>query len=185
MDPIFQSVLNEVVAPTVITLLTAAGGWLVTKLPGPLRDFLQTATHARDMALVSAALARRALVSSGTAVPPDPVVRSTEIASYAYTAMPKLISKLDIPPAVFQTMVQAAIKTADAVLVPGSLVPAIAAAAVSAAAAVAATDPLLAALSGGSYTQTAAPAAPCPDPFTLQPDPAVPSPVVIVSRPLA
>jgi hypothetical protein len=52
MDDLTQAVLREVVVPLIVALISAFAAWLVTKLPGPLRDWLASGTHKRDLELI-------------------------------------------------------------------------------------------------------------------------------------
>jgi hypothetical protein len=40
MQAVMEVLVNQVLAPTMIAVLTAFGGWILTKIPGPLRDAL-------------------------------------------------------------------------------------------------------------------------------------------------
>lgn len=99
--------LPVLIEHALIPALFALGAWLITKAPGPLRDWLASGTHQRDMALLLGGLARKAmelhalgkLRSAGDAVP--------ELVAYVRSAFPETTAKLDPSEAALRTMATA------------------------------------------------------------------------------
>lgn len=102
--------LGELLAPVVMALLTAAAGWLVTKLPGPLRDWLASGTHQRDIELLLGAMMRRAQASmassAGPAVPAD-------LIAYVAESLPDTLAKLRPNDQALLTMAIAVLRQAN------------------------------------------------------------------------
>jgi hypothetical protein len=124
MDDFIRLLVNDVLSPLLIAVLSAGAAWVVTKLPGPLRDNLQSATHARDMAQLVSTMARRATaeIADHTTPPPTPA----DIVAYSGRVRGDLMSKMDLNPEGLATMASAAIATAAAVPVVNALADALA-----------------------------------------------------------
>lgn len=118
MQILIDAFVGQVILPALLLLAATASAWLVSRLPGPVRDFLTSGTHQRDMQLLLGALARRASASvmgpdSGSTVSSLHVLRSDLIA-YARDALPETIAKLGPSAAALETMATAAIQAARA-----------------------------------------------------------------------
>lgn len=103
--------LGELLAPVIMALLTAAAGWLVTQLPGPLRSWLASATHQRDIELLLGAMARRAMATAADrpGLSPTPA----DVVAYARTHLPETLSKLNPDEGALLTMAMAALRQAN------------------------------------------------------------------------
>jgi hypothetical protein len=93
-----------------VPALVALGGWLVTKIPGPLKTWLQADTHAKDMALLIGALGRGALAAygdynAGRLTTAGAAIQ--QIVTYVLRAIPDTVTKLGPPPDVLTTMAHA------------------------------------------------------------------------------
>jgi hypothetical protein len=92
MDDVTQLLLQQVAVPVLSSVLIALGGWIVTKLPGPLRDTLQANVHAKDVKIiVDAAVNRAAAIAAGhvtTAMPIEDVI------AYIRHSAPGVVAKL-------------------------------------------------------------------------------------------
>lgn len=109
-DSVVGSLVAEVFLPLVLTLAIALGGWLVSRLPGPLRDWLASATHKRDVELISSALMRRALaISSGEVRPASPPL---DLAQYVRATLPEVLAKVAPSEEALRTMALAALQSA-------------------------------------------------------------------------
>lgn len=111
MDDITRALLQDVLVPVISSLLVALGGWVLTKLPGPLRDALTANVHAKDVNLVVNAMARRAVVIAtgqvATALPAQDVI------SYTRAALPNVTAKLGLSDLALETMAKAALAHAQ------------------------------------------------------------------------
>lgn len=144
---LIEVVLSQVVMPTLLALVTAVGGWVITKLPGPLRDFLQSATHQRDLAVVSGAMANKGLelareVAEGRLNRNQAVA---EIITYAGAQASGVVAKVAPSEEALQTRAAAALERAVAAVAPPAAAGSVASPEVAGAAAAA----VVAALSGG------------------------------------
>jgi len=107
-----RQVVAEFAAPVLITAATGLGGWLLTLLPGPLRAWLQSGTHQRDVALLLGAMTRRALaIQSGAVATASPPM---DLAAYARTALPEVLAKLAPSDEALRTIALAALTRAAA-----------------------------------------------------------------------
>lgn len=112
--PLLLVLFEQIVVPAAAALLGALGAWAATKLPGPLRDWLQSATHGRDMELLVGALGRGALsvareVLAGRATAADAADR---VAGYARENLPAVVAKLRPSDEALRTMAAAAVERA-------------------------------------------------------------------------
>ncbi|HWL68533.1 MAG TPA: hypothetical protein VNS22_09135 [Geminicoccus sp.] len=94
-----------------IPVLVALGGWLTTKIPGPLRNWLQADTHAKDLALVLGAMYRGAAVAyadyeAGKFASPTAAIG--QVVAYVLKTCPDTIAKLSPDPDALTTMAHAA-----------------------------------------------------------------------------
>ena len=108
---VLRQVAAEFAAPVLITAATGLGGWLLTLLPGPLRAWLQSGTHQRDVALVLGAMTRRALAIQSGAVPT--ASPPLDLAAYARQVLPEVLAKLAPTDEALRTMAIAAIQQAQ------------------------------------------------------------------------
>jgi DNA-directed RNA polymerase specialized sigma24 family protein len=90
MDPIVAALVAHVVVPGAVAIVSAFGAWLLTIIPGPLKNWLSSGTHQRDM----------------------------DVASYARTNLPDTIAKLAPDEATLRTMAAAIVAEAAAKLAP-------------------------------------------------------------------
>jgi hypothetical protein len=112
MDDLTQAVIREVVVPLFVALISALAAWLVTKLPGPLRDWLASGTHKRDLELILGAAARRATaVAAGHVTTATP---TNDVMSYIRLALPDVVAKLAPSEDALQTIAAAAVSGARA-----------------------------------------------------------------------
>ncbi|HWL69162.1 MAG TPA: hypothetical protein VNS22_12345 [Geminicoccus sp.] len=93
-----------------IPVLVAIGGWLTTKIPGPLRNWLQADTHAKDLALITSAMGRAAVVAyadyrQGRFTSPTAAIG--QVVAYVLRTCPETIAKLGPDPDTLQTMAHA------------------------------------------------------------------------------
>jgi hypothetical protein len=109
-EPLVRLAVEYVLFP----VLMAGAGWLVTKLPGPIRDALQSGTHARDVALIVDAMARRALAThvKGTSLS----VAGPDLEGYVRRSLPDVVEKLRPSGEALKTMAAAAMAKASAEL---------------------------------------------------------------------
>jgi hypothetical protein len=94
-----------------VPALVAVGGWLVTKLPGPLKTWLQADTHAKDMALLLGALSRGAVAAykdydAGRLASPGAAIQ--QVVTYVLKSVPDTVNKLGPTQEVLTTMAHAA-----------------------------------------------------------------------------
>ncbi|MDQ1079684.1 hypothetical protein [Pseudoroseomonas cervicalis] len=110
ITPLLPVLLEHLVLPA----LLAFGAYLVTLLPGPLRQWLASATHARDMELLLGALMRSALASlpdlAGSRITAAEAARRA--AEYARANLPDTLAKLQPSPETLQAMAKAAVTQA-------------------------------------------------------------------------
>jgi hypothetical protein len=105
---VFAPVLVEHLA---LPVLLAVGGWIVTKLPGPVRDALQASVHSKDMALLLGALTRGAVAAYkdyevGKIQSPGAAIQA--VVTYVLTSIPDTVAKLGPSREVLTTMAHAA-----------------------------------------------------------------------------
>lgn len=113
MEELVRSFIDVVVTPLLLAGATAAGGWVVTRLPGPLQAWLTSGTHARDVALIAGAMARRALAQQAGAV--KTASGPLDLASYVRTTLPEVLQKVQPTETALATMAAAAIVQASSV----------------------------------------------------------------------
>lgn len=104
---VFAPVLIEHLA---VPALVALGGWLVTKIPGPLRSWLQASTHQKDVALVLGAMGRGAIAAfadyeAGKIKTPTAAI--AQVVAYVVRTCPDTVAKLGPSPEVLTTMAHA------------------------------------------------------------------------------
>lgn len=112
MNAVFELLISQVAVPLLLAGAAALGGWLMTLLPGPLKNWLQSGTHERDVALVVGAMARRALAISAGAV--NTVTPAADVTRYVRAALPETIAKLAPSDDALTTMAMAALQRAAA-----------------------------------------------------------------------
>lgn len=110
ITPLLPVLVEHLVLPALIAL----GAYLVTLLPGPLRQRLESATHAHDMELLLGALTRAALaalpdLAGGRITAAEAARRAAE---YARDNLPDTLTKLRPPPETLQAMARAAVTQA-------------------------------------------------------------------------
>src|SRR4051794_19542433 len=107
MDGEITRALVDVLTPLVTALAVAASGWLMSKLPGPLRDVMTANVHQKDVARLVEAMQRRAVaeIANHTTAPPTPA----EIIAYVKRVRGDLLKKMGVEPEALDTMAQAAI----------------------------------------------------------------------------
>jgi hypothetical protein len=92
MDDVTTILLQQLVVPVLSSVLIAFGGWLVTKLPGPLRDALQANVHAKDVKIImDAAMNRAAAIAAGHSTSATPV---EDVIDYIRKSAPGTVAKL-------------------------------------------------------------------------------------------
>lgn len=124
MDAEIARALIDVVTPLVSALAVAAGGWLLSKMPGPLRDVMTANVHAKDVAVLVGAMQRRAMAEVADHRTPPPT--AADLVAYLERIRPDLLQKMQVAPEALSTMAQSAIATAN---VATALTPALAPAA--------------------------------------------------------
>lgn len=107
-----ETLIAALVQYLAVPLIVAAGAWLVTKLPGPAREFLESGVHKRDIELLLGAMARRATAAIGGMQAAPATV--ADVIGYAATELPATLRKLDPSPDALATMAAAAIAQAAA-----------------------------------------------------------------------
>lgn len=112
MNAVLELLISQVAVPLLLAAGAAAGGWIVTQLPGPLRNWLASGTHERDVALVVGAMARRALAISAGAV--NTTTPAADVTNYVRAALPETIRKLAPSDEALTTMATAALQQAVA-----------------------------------------------------------------------
>ena len=120
MDDATQAALiSAVVSNLVIPLLLILGGYLMTLVPGPLRAWLASGTHQRDMELLLGAMSRKAvdvLTATGPAAVPSAV--AAEAIAYAKANLPEVLAKLAPSDEALRTIATDAVAGAMAKLAP-------------------------------------------------------------------
>lgn len=112
MADTYAPLLAQVLGPFIIALVLPAAAWVVARLPGPIRDYLYSAVHARDLTLLTDALTRRAVaITSGQVPTASPAL---DLASYARTALPEVLAKLAPSDEALRTLALAALTRAAA-----------------------------------------------------------------------
>ncbi len=120
-SPLISALVSDLLFPLLMVVLTTAGAWLVSKLPGPIRDFLSSGTHKRDLDLLIGALARRAADNLRQGKGQDP----EDLISYAQSALVETIAKLKPSDDALRTMAGAAIQGAVTAAAASSVAPVI------------------------------------------------------------
>lgn len=104
--------LAPILGPLLVALLLPVVAWVVARLPGPIRDYLYSAVHARDVALLTDALTRRAVaIASGQVHVTSPPL---DLAAYARQALPEVLAKLAPTEEALRTLALAALARAAA-----------------------------------------------------------------------
>jgi hypothetical protein len=121
MDNEIAQLLVQALTPVITALAVAAGSWLVSRVPGPLKDALYANVHAKDVKVLIDAMERRALaqVSPEVATGHGP----GDLISYVRTELPVLVNKMGLSDQVLQTVAGAALTKAQAELVPARALP--------------------------------------------------------------
>jgi glucose-6-phosphate dehydrogenase assembly protein OpcA len=111
MDPELAKALAEVLVQIATALAVAVGGWLASRLPGPLRQVMEANVHRQDVQRLVEAMQRRALAEVATHTTPPPTPE--EIVAYVERVRGDLLRKMNVAPEALQTMATAAIATAE------------------------------------------------------------------------
>ena len=119
-DPVVAALLRDVVGPILLGMFLSAGAWIVSKMPGPIKDALYSATHARDVKLLSDALSNRA--KAETVNPATPPPSTDDLIRYAEAVLPGLLAKMALPQVSLETMAAASIAKAEAELSPVAVI---------------------------------------------------------------
>jgi hypothetical protein len=114
VDAEIARALVDIVSPVVSALAVAAGGWLLSKMPGPARELLEANVHAKDIARLVEAMQRRALAEVATRATPSPA----EIVDYLGRVRGDLLNKMQVSPEALATMATAAIAQATIATAP-------------------------------------------------------------------
>jgi hypothetical protein len=111
-DPDWAALTAPLIELVLVPALMAFGTWLATKIPGPLRDFLGSAVHQRDVQLIVDAMARRALAMhvKGTSLS----VAGPDLEGYVRRTLPGVVAKLRPSGEALKTMGAAALAKASA-----------------------------------------------------------------------
>lgn len=120
MDALVKDIVETVISPMLVALCMAFATWAVSKVPGPIKDFLYSAIHQRDVQTLVGAMARRATAEVGDHRTPAPV--AADVVRYIETVLPGLLAKMQIPEVALNTMASAAIVTAEKVAAPDAVV---------------------------------------------------------------
>jgi len=126
MEDLTTLLLQQVVVPVLSSVLIALGGWVLTKLPGPLRDALQANVHAQDVKIIVDAAARRAAaIAAGHVTTASPVL---DVMAYVRTAAPQVVAKVNPAEEALRTIAASAVASArndvkayDAITVAGGV----------------------------------------------------------------
>jgi hypothetical protein len=121
MSPIVAALIEHVLIPIIIAFGGAIGGWVLTLLPGPLRNWLSSGTHERDMGLLLGAMTRKAaerLATGGATASTLPGLLVEDVVAYAKSNLPDTIAKLAPDEAALRTMAAAIVAEAAAKLAP-------------------------------------------------------------------
>lgn len=105
-----DAVVAQIVMPVLLAVIGVIGAWLVTKVPGPLRDFLQSGTHQRDMELLLGVIARGAKAAILAGMTDRSAV--TAAVGYAAKSIPETLEKLGPSTQTLETMAAAAVTDA-------------------------------------------------------------------------
>lgn len=107
-----ETLIAALVQYLAVPLIVAAGAWLVTKIPGPAREFLEANIHRRDMELILGAMARRATAAIGGMQAAPATV--ADVIGYVAAELPDTVRKLNPSPTALSVMAGAAIAQAAA-----------------------------------------------------------------------
>jgi hypothetical protein len=113
---IVRLLVEQIVVPVLTALAVAAGGWIASRMPGPIKDSLYSAVHKRDVEQLLGAMARRAVAQ----VSPEVATGhgTGDVISYVRTELPVLVNKMGLSDQVLQTLAGAALAKAQAELAP-------------------------------------------------------------------
>jgi len=113
-NTIAEAVVAQLLLPALLALLGTLGAWLLTRLPGPLRRWLDSGTHRRDLELLLGALARRGLVLAGEVAAGRLTREAAARAAAAYAAenLPGTLRQLAPSAEAMGTMAAAAVAEA-------------------------------------------------------------------------
>jgi hypothetical protein len=111
MDPETVRILVDAATPLVTALAVALGGWIVSKLPGPLRDVMTAQVYSKDVAALVGAMSRKALAEVADHRTPPPT--AADVVAYMERVKPQLLAKMQIEPEALATMAQSAIASAE------------------------------------------------------------------------
>lgn len=121
MDDATLALIRELLTPIVTAIAAAIGLWTASRMPGPVRDALTSAVHARDMAILTATMARRATAEIADHKTPAPT--AAELVAYVERVRGDLMAKMQVNPEGLQTMAAAAIAVAEKVAAPEAAIP--------------------------------------------------------------
>lgn len=119
MESATDILVQQVLVPVILATAAALGAWVVSKLPGPIRDALTSAAHAHDVALIGAAIERRAAAITAGAI--RPTSAPTDIATYVRRALPDTLDRVQPTDEALRTMSVAALHKAAAAAPIGGL----------------------------------------------------------------
>jgi hypothetical protein len=106
-----HAVTDAVLVPLLFAVFGSLGAWLTTKIPGPLRAWLQSGTHQRDIELILGAMARRALAQASGGI--RTATAATDLVGYVRANLPEVVAKLGPSDDALATMAAAALHQAE------------------------------------------------------------------------
>ena len=109
MDALMAALVSQLVLPLVLFLAASAGAWLITRLPGPLRAWLESGTHQRDLELLLGGFARFAFARSAMGARGPNLAGAVQ---YVQEHFPETVAKLRPSPEALETMAAAAYERA-------------------------------------------------------------------------
>jgi len=120
MDDTTRQLITDLLSPIVAAVALGISGWIATKLPGPVRDALTSAVHARDMTALVGTMARRAQAEVADHKTPPPT--AADLVEYTQRVRGALMAKMDLNPEGLETMARSAIAVAEKVTAPDAVV---------------------------------------------------------------
>jgi hypothetical protein len=111
---IVRLLVEQIVVPVLTALAVAAGGWLVSRMPGPVKDALYANVHEKDVRLLLGAMTRRAVAQVSPEVPTGQ--GTGDLISYVKAELPVLVNKMGLSDQALQTVAAAALTKAQAEL---------------------------------------------------------------------
>jgi hypothetical protein len=118
LNSLIEAAVTQIIGPLLFALISAGGAYIVTLLPGPLRAWLSSGTHQRDMELVLGAMGRKAIerLKTGTPASALPALVVEDVVAYAKSHLPETIAKLAPDEAALRTMAAAIVAKVSAEL---------------------------------------------------------------------